>query len=175
MQNEVASNVSLFAWKCLYLFKVLPCKILSHSLTIIILFCKNFDFCAVSWPSTLETQVYHTHMHPPIYTMKIHTYILNISQFNVYYSWQNQTSMTELILYEILSIYQVFFNGTISCSGASWSPPDVWTIFSSKQTSEWLKNTMSISTFVSRISPITGRLEWIAQDDNYDYHQEIAR
>ena len=23
-------------------------------------FCKNFDFCAVSWPSTLETQVYHT-------------------------------------------------------------------------------------------------------------------
>ncbi len=34
---------------------------------------------------------------------------------------------------------------------------------------------MSVSTFVSRISPITGRVEWIAQDDNYDYHQEIAR
>ncbi|ESO03732.1 hypothetical protein HELRODRAFT_100002 [Helobdella robusta] len=32
-----------------------------------------------------------------------------------------------------------------------------------------------MSTFVSRISPVTGRLEWVMQSDDYDYHQEVAR
>lgn len=33
----------------------------------------------------------------------------------------------------------------------------------------------SMSTLVSRISPITGKIEWLMQDDNYDFQQEIAR
>ena len=32
-----------------------------------------------------------------------------------------------------------------------------------------------MSTFVQRISPVTGRQEWVMQDINYDYNQEIAR
>ncbi len=32
-----------------------------------------------------------------------------------------------------------------------------------------------MSTFVSRISPMTGKQEWLLQDENYDYNQEIAR
>ena len=32
-----------------------------------------------------------------------------------------------------------------------------------------------MSTFVSRVSPVTGKIEWIVQNDNYDYHQEVAR
>ena len=36
-----------------------------------------------------------------------------------------------------------------------------------------LKKTMA--TFVSRTSPVTGKVEWIPQDENYDYIQEIAR
>lgn len=29
--------------------------------------------------------------------------------------------------------------------------------------------------FVSRANPVTGKTEWIMQDEDYDYHQEIAR
>ncbi|KAK6185183.1 hypothetical protein SNE40_007471 [Patella caerulea] len=32
-----------------------------------------------------------------------------------------------------------------------------------------------MSTFTSRLCPITGKMEWILQDEQYDYHQEIAR
>lgn len=28
---------------------------------------------------------------------------------------------------------------------------------------------------MSRLSPVTGKLEWIVQNDDYDYHQEVAR
>ena len=33
----------------------------------------------------------------------------------------------------------------------------------------------SMSTFVSRVSPLTGKSEWIMQPEDYDYVQEIAR
>ena len=36
-------------------------------------------------------------------------------------------------------------------------------------------NTKPMTTFVSRTSPVTGKVEWIPQDENYDYIQEIAR
>ncbi|XP_046582798.1 protein arginine N-methyltransferase 7-like [Haliotis rubra] len=32
-----------------------------------------------------------------------------------------------------------------------------------------------MSTFVSHANPVTGKMDWIMQDENYDYHQEIAR
>ena len=32
-----------------------------------------------------------------------------------------------------------------------------------------------MSVFISRVSPITGKMEWLLEDNNYDYHQEIAR
>lgn len=32
-----------------------------------------------------------------------------------------------------------------------------------------------MSTFVSVINPSTGKVDWVLQDDQYDYHQEIAR
>ncbi|KAL5021846.1 hypothetical protein ScPMuIL_001001 [Solemya velum] len=32
-----------------------------------------------------------------------------------------------------------------------------------------------MSTFVSTVSPVTGKMEWSLQADNYDFHQEIAR
>ena len=32
-----------------------------------------------------------------------------------------------------------------------------------------------MSTFVSHYNPLTGKTEWSFQDENYDYHQEIAR
>ncbi|ESO98227.1 hypothetical protein LOTGIDRAFT_213858 [Lottia gigantea] len=32
-----------------------------------------------------------------------------------------------------------------------------------------------MSTFTSRLCPITGKMQWILQDEEYDYHQEIAR
>jgi protein arginine N-methyltransferase 7 len=32
-----------------------------------------------------------------------------------------------------------------------------------------------MSTFVSRTNPVTGKLDWIVQNDNYDFHQEVAR
>lgn len=32
-----------------------------------------------------------------------------------------------------------------------------------------------MSTFVSVINPSTGKVDWKLQDDQYDYHQEIAR
>ncbi|XP_071086920.1 protein arginine N-methyltransferase 7-like [Haliotis cracherodii] len=32
-----------------------------------------------------------------------------------------------------------------------------------------------MSTFVSHANPVTGKMDWIIQDENYDYHQEIAR
>lgn len=32
-----------------------------------------------------------------------------------------------------------------------------------------------MSTFVSQFNPLLGKNEWVIQDENYDYHQEIAR
>lgn len=34
---------------------------------------------------------------------------------------------------------------------------------------------ISMSTFVSTMSPTTGKMEWVLEDDDYDYHQEVAR
>ncbi|KAJ8302526.1 hypothetical protein KUTeg_018922 [Tegillarca granosa] len=33
----------------------------------------------------------------------------------------------------------------------------------------------NMSTFVSTVNPVTGKVDWIQQDENYDFHQEIAR
>ena len=33
----------------------------------------------------------------------------------------------------------------------------------------------NMSTFVAKVSPVTGKIDWIVQDDNYDFHQEVAR
>ena len=33
----------------------------------------------------------------------------------------------------------------------------------------------NMSTFVAKVSPVTGKSDWIVQDDNYDFHQEVAR
>jgi len=32
-----------------------------------------------------------------------------------------------------------------------------------------------MSTFVSRTNPVTGKLDWIVQIEDYDYQQEVAR
>lgn len=32
-----------------------------------------------------------------------------------------------------------------------------------------------MSVFTQKLTPITGKMEWVVQDENYDYHQEIAR
>lgn len=32
-----------------------------------------------------------------------------------------------------------------------------------------------MGTFVPNVSPVTGKMEWVLQDEQYDYHQEIAR
>jgi len=32
-----------------------------------------------------------------------------------------------------------------------------------------------MSVFTARINPVTGKSEWELQNENYDYHQEIAR
>jgi protein arginine N-methyltransferase 7 len=32
-----------------------------------------------------------------------------------------------------------------------------------------------MSTFVSRTNPVTGKLDWIVQNEDYDFHQEVAR
>jgi len=32
-----------------------------------------------------------------------------------------------------------------------------------------------MSTFVSRTNPVTGKLDWVVQNENYDFHQEVAR
>ncbi|ELT87312.1 hypothetical protein CAPTEDRAFT_168548 [Capitella teleta] len=32
-----------------------------------------------------------------------------------------------------------------------------------------------MTSFVSRISPVTGKTEWVTQDEDYDYQQEVAR
>lgn len=32
-----------------------------------------------------------------------------------------------------------------------------------------------MSTFVSVINPVTGKSDWCLQNDDYDFHQEIAR
>ena len=33
----------------------------------------------------------------------------------------------------------------------------------------------SMSTFVSRTNPVTGKLDWIVQNEDYDFQQEVAR
>ena len=33
----------------------------------------------------------------------------------------------------------------------------------------------NMSTFIAKVSPVTGKADWIVQDDNYDFHQEVAR
>ncbi|XP_072401270.1 protein arginine N-methyltransferase 7 [Diabrotica undecimpunctata] len=37
------------------------------------------------------------------------------------------------------------------------------------------KNWSKMSTFAQKLNPITGTIDWVVQDANYDYHQEIAR
>lgn len=32
-----------------------------------------------------------------------------------------------------------------------------------------------MKTFCGRANPTTGSLEWVEEDEDYDYHQEIAR
>lgn len=32
-----------------------------------------------------------------------------------------------------------------------------------------------MKVFCGRANPTTGSVEWLAEDENYDYHQEIAR
>lgn len=32
-----------------------------------------------------------------------------------------------------------------------------------------------MSTFTQKLNPITGNFEWILQNEDYDYHQEVAR
>ena len=32
-----------------------------------------------------------------------------------------------------------------------------------------------MSTFVSRTNPVTGKLDWIVQNEDYDFQQEVAR
>ena len=32
-----------------------------------------------------------------------------------------------------------------------------------------------MSTFVSRTNPVTGKLDWILQNEDYDFQQEVAR
>lgn len=32
-----------------------------------------------------------------------------------------------------------------------------------------------MKTFCGRANPTTGAIEWLEEDENYDYHQEIAR
>lgn len=32
-----------------------------------------------------------------------------------------------------------------------------------------------MKTFCGRANPTTGAMEWLEEDENYDYHQEIAR
>jgi len=34
---------------------------------------------------------------------------------------------------------------------------------------------LAMSTFVSQVNPVTGQMDWVVQDENYDYHQEVAR
>lgn len=34
---------------------------------------------------------------------------------------------------------------------------------------------MSQAPLSSRVNPTTGALEWVVEDESYDYHQEIAR
>ena len=44
-----------------------------------------------------------------------------------------------------------------------------------KKLSKLAHRAKAMSTFVSRVSPITGKTEWVMQSEDYDYHQEIAR
>ena len=39
----------------------------------------------------------------------------------------------------------------------------------------YLSKSRTMCTFVSTISPITGKMEWVAKAENYDFHQEVAR
>jgi len=32
-----------------------------------------------------------------------------------------------------------------------------------------------MSTFVSRTNPVTGKLDWVVQNEDYDFQQEVAR
>lgn len=32
-----------------------------------------------------------------------------------------------------------------------------------------------MSVFVQKVNPLTGRNDWIPQNEDYDYHQEVAR
>lgn len=32
-----------------------------------------------------------------------------------------------------------------------------------------------MKTFCGRANPTTGAMEWLEEDEDYDYHQEIAR
>jgi len=32
-----------------------------------------------------------------------------------------------------------------------------------------------MSTFVSKTNPVTGKLDWVVQNEDYDFQQEVAR
>lgn len=32
-----------------------------------------------------------------------------------------------------------------------------------------------MSVFTKKLNPLTGKVEWVLQDEDYDFHQEIAR
>ncbi|KAK3086794.1 hypothetical protein FSP39_023581 [Pinctada imbricata] len=44
-----------------------------------------------------------------------------------------------------------------------------------KSVDQVLNISKEMSTFVSTVNPVTGKTDWVLQDDKYDYHQEIAR
>ena len=38
-----------------------------------------------------------------------------------------------------------------------------------------VKRRRVMSTFVSRTNPVTGKLDWMVQNEDYDFQQEVAR
>ena len=49
-------------------------------------------------------------------------------------------------------------------------------LLSSKVVSLFFKQRRRVmSTFVSRMNPVTGKLDWIVQNEDYDFQQEVAR
>ncbi|XP_030752768.1 protein arginine N-methyltransferase 7 [Sitophilus oryzae] len=38
-----------------------------------------------------------------------------------------------------------------------------------------IKNTCKMSIFVQKLNPLTGNNDWVIQNEEYDYHQEVAR
>jgi len=38
-----------------------------------------------------------------------------------------------------------------------------------------IKCRRGMSTFVSKTNPVTGKLDWVVQNEDYDFQQEVAR